>query len=84
MLKSPQISDGFILYEKESWEPPRDIEGYKRDPNNPFCFYSLWPDCLSRELFILHNDACHCARIVMQCHGQTLKLKGCEICQNRK
>ena len=36
--------DGAITYPKreEDWEPPKDINGYVRDPNNAWRFLPLW------------------------------------------
>ena len=39
--------DGAIVYAKREgdWEPPRDINGYVRDPDNAWRFLPLWLPC---------------------------------------
>ena len=42
--------DGAITYPKreEDWEPPQNINGYVRDPNNAWRFLPLWLPCALR------------------------------------
>lgn len=37
-----------IEYEKKGWEPPAEIQGYQRDPENKWRFLSIWPKCKFR------------------------------------
>jgi hypothetical protein len=61
--------DGSILYAKEEgdWEPPRDISGYERDPQNPWLFHPLWPECVHQYGIAIRKPACGCIDIVMRC-----------------
>lgn len=87
----PRIeSDGAIVYEKREgdWEPPRDINGYRRDPDNPWRFISLWPEC-ERRAPIKKRAANHgCVRVVMKCknrdsnlHGEVVTYEQCQQCR---
>lgn len=40
--------DGSIVYIKKGDEPPPDLDGYKRDPNNLWRFFPLWKTCSHR------------------------------------
>jgi len=63
-----KITDEFITYEKEQdWEPPRDINGYQRDPDNAWKFTSLWPQCTDRIQETKKFSACGCIDIIMTC-----------------
>lgn len=43
-------NDGSIEYPKLSGDtvPPDNIEGYERDPENPWRFTPVWPECVLR------------------------------------
>jgi len=56
-----------IIYEKKSWEPPRDINGYQRDVNDAWKFTSLWPSCINRAKETKTNPNCECIDIIMTC-----------------
>lgn len=43
-----KITPAVIEYEKRGWEPPAEIEGYERDPENKWRFLSIWPTCKFR------------------------------------
>lgn len=40
--------DGSLMYPKKGLEPPPDIDGYKRDPQNHWRFLSVWSACAWR------------------------------------
>lgn len=45
------FADGGLEYPRladDSASPPDDIEGYKRDPQNPWRFHPTWQDCILR------------------------------------
>lgn len=67
-------ADGTIVYDRrpEDWEPPRNINGYQRDPNDSFRFIRLWPPCPSRKEDVVRYPACGCINILARCgnpHG---------------
>jgi len=61
--------DGSIVYAQEEgdWEPPRDIRGYKRDPENEWRFIPLWLRCLLRSPRGKRTGSCGCIQITMTC-----------------
>ena len=63
--------DGSIVYEpvEGQWEPPRDINGYQRDPNNPLRFIPLWPQCQLRHQLAVRYPNCGCINVVMRCNN---------------
>lgn len=82
--------DGSIRYEHEG-EPPRDINGYKRDPNDPFHFVPLWPECSLRHGVGVRYANCGCIDIIMRCNnpdtpqfGNRVNHEQCQVCQWRK
>lgn len=88
-------SDGSICYEKQGtkdWEPPRDIVGYQRDPENPWRFLPLiWPDCQYRKIKQVQFSNCGCLGQIVTClceghpsNKKPIEFKTCENCQYRK
>lgn len=84
--------DGTIIYEPEEgdWEPPKDINGYKRDPDNPWRFIPLWPKCMKRTPKATRTKACGCIRLTMVCDNPASELHTkhvtdaeCQQCQAR-
>ena len=84
--------DGAISYPvgDNDWEPPRDISGYVRDPNNPWRFLPLWLPCGLRLPKAFLKAACGCIDISMQCNhpeaatfGQPVPYTACKTCQHR-
>jgi len=61
--------DGSIVYEIEEgeWEPPRNIRGYERDPENEWRFIPLWPPCSQRQPKGKRTGGCGCIQITMTC-----------------
>jgi len=84
--------NGCICYEHSNDEtPPRDINGYKRDPNNPFRFIPLWPECLLRHGMGVRYTNCGCIDVIMRCNnpdaiqfGDRVGHEQCCVCQWRK
>ena len=62
--------DGTILYEiDDKWpEPPKDITGYERDPNNPLRFTSKWLPCHYRIANAVRFANCGCLGIISRCN----------------
>ncbi len=63
--------DGSIEYPREegSWEPPRDINGYVRDPDNDFLFHPLWLSCGLRHQTAILRPGCGCIDVIMRCNS---------------
>jgi len=83
-------ADGSITYEQED-DPPRDINGYKRDPDNPWHFIPLWPECKLRHGTGVRYANCGCIDIIMRCSnpdtvqfGNRVSHEQCQNCQGRK
>jgi hypothetical protein len=82
--------DGSILYTQEDgeWEPPRDIDGFKRDPENPWRFIPLvWPDCVGRHVEFFQRKSCGCLGTTITCNNekseyykQKVTVDTCEKC----
>jgi hypothetical protein len=86
-------SNGTIVYEREEGfdEDPRDINGYQRDPNNPYRFIPLWPKCFMRHSVGIQYPLCGCLDIIMRCNNpdakkfqDRVKLEDCQSCPVRK
>jgi hypothetical protein len=63
--------DGSIEYPKaeKDWEPPRDINGYVRDPNNKWLFHPLWTVCGLRYQMAFLKANCGCIDVIMRCNN---------------
>ena len=74
-------SDGSIIYAEEEgeWEPPRDIKGYERDPENPWRFVPLWPVCLKRKPKGKRTGNCGCIQVTMFCKNSDSELFSEEV-----
>ncbi len=67
-------ADGSIVYDKAEgdWEPPRDIDGYQRDPTNAWRFLPQWPVCRARIMTAVRLVNCGCIGLITRCnHPQT-------------
>ena len=82
--------DGTITYDKVEgvWEPPRDLEGYVRDPQDAWRFQPLWPICRLRLCTGVRLAACGCVGVIMRCNnpqspafGQQMPYKMCAECK---
>lgn len=85
-------ADGVIVYAQgeNEWEPPKDIQGYQRDPENPWRFIPLWPRCMQRQPESKRSKGCGCIEIVMKCDnskavlfGQLVTHEQCQLCERR-
>ncbi len=84
-------NDGSIIYDKDGWEPPRDIDGYRRDPQNAWRFLPLWPVCPMRLATGVRLLNCGCVGVIMRCNhpqastfSQQVTYAQCETCRSRK
>lgn len=61
--------DGTLVYEQQDddWEPPRPIDGYKSDPNNPWRLRPLWGRCGARMQTAIRFTSCGCIGLVTRC-----------------
>jgi hypothetical protein len=84
--------DGVIVYEQEEgdWEPPKDIQGYQRDSENPWRFIPLWLKCLKRIPKGRRSKGCGCIQIEMFCdndevvlYEQRVTYQQCRLCERR-
>jgi hypothetical protein len=82
-------ADGSIIYPHadNDWEPPANINGYARDPNNAWRFLPLWPICTLRVQSAFLKANCGCIDLIMRCNnpqspmfGQRLPHTTCETC----
>ncbi len=83
------LPNGDIVYPKKGFEPPPDIEGYKRAPGNPWHFQPLWPDCDHRRR-LLQMKKCGAYSVTMVCAcadcplvQKLIGIKDCENCPHR-
>jgi len=81
--------DGTIIYE-QGGEPPLDINGYQRDPNNAFRFTPLWPECHLRHTIGIRYAKCGCINVIMRCNNpdapqfvDRVKYEQCQACEVR-
>ena len=58
--------NGAITYPKTQgdWEPPQDISGYVRDPDNKWRFLPLWLPCGLRSQMAFLKPNCGCIDII--------------------
>jgi len=68
--------DGSIVYErrKEDWEPPKDVEGFQRDQDDPWKFVSQWPECCHRSVQSNFAAGCGFVRLRMACTHPDLNI----------
>lgn len=78
------------MYAKKGFEPPPDIEGYKRDPGNAWRFVPLYPPCESRQR-VAQLKRCGSYNIVMLCtdpdcplNQQKVLVRDCSTCPFRQ
>jgi hypothetical protein len=64
-------ADGSIEYPKadDDWEPPANINGYIRDPQNEWRFLPLWPICTLRVQSAFLKANCGCIDLTMRCNN---------------
>jgi len=83
-----------IVYERNGdkfEEPPKDINGYERDPNDPYRFVSLWPACIFWHATAVRLVLCGCINVLTRCNNPQAPLFGhrvahtqCQACQERQ
>lgn len=85
--------DGAITYPKREgdWELPQNINGYMRDPNNPWRFLPLWLPCTLRYQLAFLKANCGCIDIIMRCnnpqapaYSHRLDDTACKECPHRR
>lgn len=76
------MPDGSIVYPKKGWEPPPDIEGYRRDPGNAWVFLPLWPACADRTR-TAYMKKCGAYCVIMTCESQECPAKGQQVTFNQ-
>jgi len=84
--------DGSIVYphDDKDWEPPQNINGYVRDPDNQWRFLPLWLPCALRMQTAFLKANCGCIDIIMRCNnpqaptfGQRVPSTICATCPVR-
>ena len=75
--------DGSIIYDKDGWEPPRDIDGYTRDPQNAWRFLPLWPVCRLRLATGVRLANCGCVGVIMRCNDPRSPVFGQQAAYNQ-
>lgn len=46
--RARMLPDGSIEYARKGHEPPPELDGFKREPGNPWKFLPVWPKCKKR------------------------------------
>jgi hypothetical protein len=64
-------ADGSIEYPKQEgdWEPPQNITGYVRDPDNKWLFHPEWNQCSLRAQSAFLKANCGCIDVIMRCNN---------------
>ncbi len=83
----PRLMGDMIIYPKRGWEPPPDIEGYERDPNDLWRFKCVWPACKFRHTVqvmrqcgsIDFDTNCQCKQCPL--YRTEVKLTDCRSCE---
>jgi hypothetical protein len=79
-------SDGTLVYEREEgdWEPPRAIDGFEIDPDDPWRLRSLWSPCEARLHTAVRFPACGCIGLISRCsepRGRFMQRVTFEVCK---
>lgn len=80
--------DGTLIYDREKgdWEPPRAIDGFETDPNDPWQLKPLWSPCAARLHTAIRFTACGCIGLISRCNEprarftQRVTFEECEQC----
>ena len=83
--------DGTLVYEQEEgdWEPPRAIDGYEMDPNNPWRLRPLWGRCEARLHTAIRFSTCGYIGLISRCTEpgsrfmRRVTYEICKQCQQR-
>ena len=78
------LEDGSIAYPSKGWEPPPDIEGYRRKPGDPWIFEPTWKQCEHRKQKEVKRLACGCITYEHFCglDGELATRLKCETCRH--
>jgi hypothetical protein len=62
--------DGVLIYSREEgeWEPPRPIDGFEIDANDPWRLRPLWNPCEARLHTAVRFPACGCIGLISRCN----------------
>jgi len=62
--------DGAIVYTREEgdWEPPREIDGFESDPDDPWRLRPLWGRCEARLHTAIRFPVCGCIGLISRCN----------------
>ncbi len=86
-------ADGRIEYPRreKDWEPPQNINGYVRDPDNKWVFHPLWVPCAFRHQTAFLKANCGCIDVICRCNSpqsplfaQRLAHETCANCPVRR
>ena len=85
-------SDGTLIYKHEEgeWEPPRPIDGFEIDPNNPWRLRPLWSPCEARLHTAIRFPVCGCIGLISRCNEPTARFmrrvtfEQCQQCPLKK
>lgn len=72
--RARMLPDGSIEYARKGHEPPPDLDGYRRDPGNPWKFLPLWPVCRKR-IQTQSLKPCGAIAVLTVCSNQECPLK---------
>jgi hypothetical protein len=79
--------DGSIEYKKkpDDFESPGPIDGYVRDPENPFLFRPLWESCEWRYYTTVLKVNCQCIDVIARCsvNSHWVRYADCIQCKCR-
>jgi hypothetical protein len=68
------MPDGSVEYARKGHEPPPDLDGFQRDPGNPWKFIPVWPKCQKRIQTTLLKP-CGAIAVLTVCSNQECPLK---------
>ena len=86
--KARRQPDGSVMYVKKGQEPPPDLDGFSRDPQNPWRFIPLWQACDWRYQ-TQYLKQCGALAVRTTCRnpdgptgkGQVVEFNHCQACQ---
>lgn len=72
------MPDKSVIYAKSGFEPPPELDGYERDPNNAWRFIPKWPECKKRIQTPLVKQ-CGAVTILSVCAHSNCPLKQLQV-----
>jgi hypothetical protein len=72
------MPDKSVLYAKSGFEPPPELDGYERDPDNAWRFIPKWPECKKRIQTPLVKQ-CGAVTILSVCAHSKCPLKQLQV-----